>query len=261
MPFATVTAVTLLIFLVQVAAGFSSAFSVLYVVPVWMAVRGAGNCGGWLAVAAVTSLITLEEFLRESPPGVGLLAAFCARFCCFGIVMTLLSWFESRHQEVKQAAFRDPLTGVFNRRVLEEVMQNRPSFFALPRTVVVVDCDRFKAINDRYGHQAGDAILSVLARILQTETRTEDLVIRMGGDEFALLLSRTTQSEARRVMARIKEDFQNKVSDAGYDCSISVGIAGVDDSEDLETLLKQADKAMYSEKRLSFSRDPRASME
>jgi GGDEF domain-containing protein len=111
-----------------------------------------------------------------------------------------------RHAAALEMAMRDPLTGLFNRRALE-VFLGREAQIALryqrPLSVVIADLDRFKEVNDRHGHAAGDRVLRAAGRVLSSTVRRADLVVRFGGDEFVVLLPDTPLSAARQLAQRL----------------------------------------------------------
>lgn len=152
----------------------------------------------------------------------------------------------------EEQAFTDTLTGLKNRRALDLVLA-RLSEAKVPFTVMQLDLDYFKAVNDTYGHAAGDHVLQVAARILVEETRAEDTVVRLGGDEFALVfynvINQTRLAKlSQRIINRLEQPvpFQNNV------CRISgsIGIALFDRTSEAspEVILEQSDQALYASK-------------
>jgi len=132
-----------------------------------------------------------------------------------------------RHQqEVNQRIHVDGLTRVYNRTFFDsqftlELERARRS--EIPLTLVIADLDKFKSINDTYGHQAGDAVLRMVARRLQEELRRIDHICRIGGEEFALILPDTSQEAAQEVMGRLLDSqFQASVTAAGETLDIKV---------------------------------------
>lgn len=133
----------------------------------------------------------------------------------------------------------DPLTGVFNRKILEKI--NLQNYDAL----IFTDLDHFKEYNDLYGHQKGDQLLKDFAKIVRRNLRQNDLIIRYGGDEFLLLLSKISQENAELAARRIQEDFE--MLNPGEELSVSYGIDRVMTS--LKLVIERADQLMYSMKR------------
>lgn len=157
-----------------------------------------------------------------------------------------LQTYTARLEEVSQSATReavtDPLTGALNRRGLQDSLDEAWPTWAGRATVVMVDLDGFKAINDEQGHEAGDAVLAEVARALRRVTRAQDLVCRWGGDEFVVVLHAADEQQAPAMVAR--------VTDAVHDVmAASVGWQSVDPATtSLTEALRAADVGMYAEK-------------
>lgn len=158
-------------------------------------------------------------------------------------------------EEMLHASLHDPLTGLPNRAMLFEyaahlLPHNRRA--SQTAAVLFLDLDRFKPINDTHGHDVGDKVLKEIARRLSDSLRTEDLVVRMGGDEFVVLLqdiSATTDAAdvARHIIAKIVEPYQ--VGELALSVSTSIGISIFPrDGDDIDTLVSHADAAMYQAK-------------
>jgi diguanylate cyclase (GGDEF)-like protein len=154
----------------------------------------------------------------------------------------------------KTAASMDPLTGMFNRRGFAEATSRvieREATAGRPVTVLIFDIDHFKTINDRFGHPAGDEILKLFAAIVINSLRISDLSGRIGGEEFAALLT-CSLDEAVVVAERVREAFANSgivVEDGPVDTTVSIGVAGGPAGTELEVLLAAADAALYQAKR------------
>jgi diguanylate cyclase (GGDEF)-like protein len=160
---------------------------------------------------------------------------------------------EAAREELLQAAITDPLTGCHNRRFLDQVMDRelqRHARFNLPLSLLFVDIDRFKAINDSLGHEAGDRVLQHVARFLKQRIREADYVFRWGGDEFLVLIT-CNAAEARRKAAAIKAafDWDTDVGALPPGVGLSVGSVEVPPgTTDLTPLLNEADARMYRDK-------------
>lgn len=165
-----------------------------------------------------------------------------------------------QHQEAEEQlnhmAFHDPLTGLPNRRcfelefhkALEKARQNK-SLVAL----IYLDLDRFKVINDSLGHSAGDLLLQIVARRIQTSLRAGDLIGRQGGDEFLILLEKTTEDEAMKIAQRILDMLSEPIILEGHSIVVtpSIGISIYPThGEEAEKLIQRADNAMYHAKHL-----------
>lgn len=170
----------------------------------------------------------------------------------------LLMVSERLNRELKVQALRDPLTGIYNRRAFEEIAYREMSGSkrsGLPFSLLMCDIDRFKSINDTYGHLAGDAVLVQVTQALRASLRDEDFLCRWGGDEFCALLPRVGAAEASVVARRMLDSLSGckiDVADAQIDIEISVGVAsGESFTGELPQLLKYADSAMYRAKQES----------
>ncbi|MBT00836.1 MAG: GGDEF domain-containing protein [Oceanospirillaceae bacterium] len=163
---------------------------------------------------------------------------------------------EQARAKLHDIAMKDALTGVHSLHYMQEAAESIIAHAVRHKTtlwVMFVDLDGFKAINDHFGHSAGDLVLRETARRLQGTIRAEDLLARIGGDEFVVLLAHdTSEAEAGAIAARILEILEQPVQVAGQEAvvSASIGIAGFpNDGADLEALLKTADAAMYGVKK------------
>jgi len=201
-------------------------------------------------VALVVGAMLGEDLIRGAH---GVATETIFRTLSFVGVAWIISRVETRLADSEKWARRDPLTGVFNRRALDEFWKERTTQEAAASAyvVVMIDCDGFKNINDRYGHDAGDRVLQLLGQVLESETRRADFAARIGGDEFVLVLKETVPSEARRILHRIESVFESRVLDAGYACSLSVGYAPVESfDQSMQDILMRADREMYRNKEL-----------
>ncbi|PNV78887.1 MAG: diguanylate cyclase [Dictyoglomus turgidum] len=152
-------------------------------------------------------------------------------------------------RETEKLAYLDHLTGVYNRRFLEESYEDikrNHSLFSL----VFVDLDNFKNINDRWGHELGDRVLVNVSEFFKKNFRDYDILVRYGGDEFCIILLNIDKDTAEKIVHRVKEKFEiEMMSSFGLNLSFTYGIAEYPkDGEDLNTLLKVADERMYKYK-------------
>jgi diguanylate cyclase (GGDEF)-like protein/PAS domain S-box-containing protein len=156
--------------------------------------------------------------------------------------------------ELRHMARHDPLTGVLNRYGLDEALSSemaRSRRYRHPIGVLMLDIDRFKEFNDRFGHAAGDEILRKVAGLLTRCVRETDIVVRYGGDEFLVLLVETN-GEAVRVKQRIVSEMSRELGTTPYGVPIHLSIGAAhwspETGESVDTLLSRADRAMYAEK-------------
>jgi diguanylate cyclase len=158
-------------------------------------------------------------------------------------------------EKLREQANRDSLTGLFNRRYLEGTLERelaRCKRENAPLTMLLLDIDHFKLVNDTYGHQAGDEVLRVFARALLESARAEDIVCRYGGEEFLLVLPKMPLNIARGRATQLLELFrQTTVSfeSSRIPVTTSIGIAAVPDhATSVENLIRCADQALYRAK-------------
>jgi two-component system cell cycle response regulator len=156
------------------------------------------------------------------------------------------------------AARTDPLTGLQNRRAFEETFAaevERARRGGRPLSVLVGDLDHFKAVNDRFGHPAGDAALVQVGQLLTSTRREVDPVARTGGEEFALILPDTSEQEAYLVSERLRTAVEKAFADEPVPLTTSFGLAAFPDhGATVEALLGAADRALYAAKELGRNR-------
>jgi len=176
-----------------------------------------------------------------------------AGILAWGLARTLTR----RHERIAQEALTDPLTGLWNRRHMAETLDRevaRALRFGHEISLIILDVDDFKRINDRLGHPQGDVVLETVADLVLDATRDIDVAARYGGDELALILVETGSEGATILAERLRErvrDTEVPLRDGGtMGVTISVGVATIPDSaEDLESLVDGADRALLRAKR------------
>jgi diguanylate cyclase (GGDEF)-like protein len=167
----------------------------------------------------------------------------------------------SRHK-IENLMFTDELTCVFNYRYLERRLEEELKVaqeLGVPLTVVYMDLDNFKKVNDECGHQFGNVVLTEFGRFLRQGSRSSDLIGRMGGDEFIIVLPNTAREPAMLVSERIRKRVEAHVFELEsrrVDCiRVSMGVATFpDDAQDKELLITRADQAMYRAKQSGGNR-------
>ncbi|MEF9976950.1 MAG: GGDEF domain-containing protein [Thermomonas sp.] len=159
------------------------------------------------------------------------------------------------HEEIYQLATHDALTELYNRRHFIEMADKeiaRSIRHARPLSLCIIDVDLFKPVNDRYGHISGDEVLRQIAQLLRRHARTDDLAARIGGEEFALLLSECDAEAARVFAERLREAVAAAVFSPGGEpqrITISIGIAALSvERDDRPALMAAADTALYRAK-------------
>lgn len=169
-------------------------------------------------------------------------------------------------ETLRELAIRDGLTGLYNRREMENVLEkevDRYRRYGHPTTLVMMDIDRFKKINDKYGHQVGDKVLRWIAHNLRENVRRLDLTVRYGGEEFAIIMPNQTAAEGLRTAERLRKIIatfpivlvQDSDRTIQIPITISSGVAGIPgDAEAEEELVKAADEALYEAKKKGRNR-------
>jgi diguanylate cyclase (GGDEF)-like protein/PAS domain S-box-containing protein len=177
------------------------------------------------------------------------------RDCAYSLIIRDISDRREATDAIRRSVWSDHLTGLSNRRVLFETAElelQRWRQAPRPLSVVVIDADHFKQVNDRYGHAAGDAVLRHLATVLVATFGTGDTVARLGGEEFVALLPGTTEENAATIaerLCRTVEDQSVRVGEHVIRYTVSAGVASMGtDLAGFDELLQRADTAMYTAK-------------
>ncbi len=155
---------------------------------------------------------------------------------------------QEKDEEIKYLSYHDSLTGLYNRAYLEEEMSRVDEDEKLPISIIMIDFNGLKMINDTYGHNVGDEMLVSGANLLRRVCRDNDILARWGGDEFVVLLPLTSEKDADAISERIINECRSTYDDA-LPISMSVGAATkVKPDRDLEECLKEAENRMYTHK-------------
>ncbi len=158
---------------------------------------------------------------------------------------------KENEEKLRYISYHDNLTGVYNRHFFEEELKRLDTSRQLPISLIVLDANGLKKINDTYGHSVGDELLIKITRIVNSTIREEDIVARLGGDEFAIILPQTDAYAAEKIAARIKaKSSREKIRD--FKISLAVGTAVKTNSEeDMYEIYNKADNKMYKDKMIS----------
>lgn len=159
-------------------------------------------------------------------------------------------------QEMRHMAFHDPLTGLANRRNYETAL-NKAFESAISgehtHCLMLLDLDEFKKVNDSFGHDIGDQVLVEIAQLMTSNVRTRDVLVRMGGDEFSLLIERTTLGEMQALSEKLRSlimSYKLQVDDKVATVGVSVGVVMIDGRiASVEQIMKLADRACYAAKK------------
>jgi diguanylate cyclase (GGDEF)-like protein len=168
----------------------------------------------------------------------------------FSLKLDEMRVLQIRAEEFQRLALMDPLTGLYNRRVADERLEaeaSRSERYGNPLTVISLDLDNFKQINDTYGHLMGDQVLKEFAARLHTVFRLSDFTSRMGGDEFLVLLPECSTSQVGALLARLRP---MEIEYGGHKIAVnfSAGWVGYQRGETKDQFLERADRTLYAEK-------------
>lgn len=213
---------------------------------------------------ALIALVAPEEV--NSLLGPSMIQAMTFLFAIVAILMGsvgfMLLFKEQAEDTAQREAATDPLTGIFNRRMLhelgaKEIARSRRSH--VPLSILMLDLDHFKKVNDKYGHAAGDEVLRRFVDVTNICLRREDILVRYGGEEFCVLLPEVSDVHAEAMAERIRYAIAHatfKYRDQTIPVTVSVGIASLrtDAEESLEALLQRADEALYAAKNAGRNR-------
>ncbi|PYO42523.1 MAG: hypothetical protein DMD33_10065 [Gemmatimonadetes bacterium] len=232
---------------------------ILYLIPVLLATWLDGT--GWgIAFAAATSLLRLRTGFDQMPETTPLQLRILnevAYFAVVGVAIAGLSQLRRTQDQLAQLATHDPLTSVLNARAFsqeltQELGRNRR--YGRPLALIYLDLDDFKKVNDAHGHATGDAVLRLVADAMRGAVRQADVVGRLGGDEFGVLMPETdgdvAHAAASRLVAGIRTVFRGTPS-----VTASIGVVAVSGTEaGSDELLRKADQAMYAAKQAGKDR-------
>lgn len=203
------------------------------------------------ATAITTFLIDGEVSGLYISTFVGAAVGFIMTF----IMVLVLRDLERMHEQLEYIARTDSLTQAFNRRYFMDMLAyelEKSMRYGDPLTLILFDIDNFKSVNDRYGHNAGDAVLQSISQLCSNETRQPDIFARVGGEEFACLLSGPSANNYTILAERLRQEVQNHVTTYEQhviQVTISLGVASYQAGMTLPGhLLKQADIALYRAK-------------
>lgn len=166
-------------------------------------------------------------------------------------------------ERLNYMAIRDGLTGLYNRRYVQgdliktlKQQRRKETLESDSDVILMADVDDFKKVNDQYGHEAGDAVLVGISNIMESVCQRHK-VVRWGGEEFMIVLFEVTEKEAFEISEQIRteiESFPFYYGDISFKCTITLGLAVYNDSEDLDENIARADKALYEGKRSGKNR-------
>ncbi len=240
--------------LADFATGNELGFSLFYLLPIAMVAWFSGRPVG----VAISSIAAVTWLATDSLSGQTYSHAFIGfwnaaiRLGMFLVVALLLPALRELEHE-KALARIDHLTGTANRRHFFEIAQaelDRSQRYRRPFTVVYIDLDGFKSVNDRFGHRAGDRLLRALAERAKRHLRRTDVVARLGGDEFACLLPEIGAEAARAMAPKLQAALLDEMQVNQWPVTFSIGVLTYESGAiSVDELIRKADDLMYSVKR------------
>jgi len=241
--------------LLDYATGPELSFEFFFLIPVSLVVWFAGRRAGVL-IAALSAISWFAADTAAQPAALASPIPYWNALMKLGFLLAvawILPALKKEWEQEKESARTDYLTKAANKRSFETAARlelERAQRYHRPFSVVYLDVDKFKFVNDRYGHSAGDTLLRVVAQTIQSKIRLSDLVARVGGDEFALLLPETQSDPAQIVVRRLQKFLQDAVQKNEWPVSFSFGVATyLRPPESVEEMLKKADSLMYTAKK------------
>jgi diguanylate cyclase (GGDEF)-like protein len=241
---------------VKFFSGPEFVFSAIYLVPIVFTTWCVSVLSG-LIMAGASTVVLLFINLSEAHKYLHSIVPYWNAAMDLGvflIVIFILSEAKHLYQSERELSREDYLTGAKNSRAFYEALANeviRVRRYPRQITIVYIDLDNFKQVNDRYGHHAGDALLAAVAAVLRSTVREVDVVARLGGDEFALLLPETDADAARLVLNKIETALRENLEEfePRYDVSFSAGAVTFERPlETTQSMIQYADRVMYSVK-------------
>ena len=212
----------------------------------------------YLAYIFLTSMDLLDEKFKLIVPAMFFLVAVLILFTGTLALETATEFI--RFSRIEHENIMDHLTGVHNRRYLDERITSetiRALKYDMPLSMMMIDIDHFKAVNDRYGHQIGDRVLKSLCEVLIKKGRITDVVARYGGEEIVILTIQTNISDTFNVAEKLRKTVETSIMvpvDKSEDredirITVSIGVAGLDQQGfDSQAMIKKADMALYQAK-------------
>jgi diguanylate cyclase (GGDEF)-like protein len=250
--FSALLAVVLLIGLIDYATGSELAFSIFYLFPVGIAAWYIGlEAGISLSILSALAWYIADTLARTTPYENPFIPAWNTgvRLMTFLITTVFIYVLRSTLEREAQNARIDPLTGAPNTRAFYEAAEMQISMlkrYQRPFSILYLDIDDFKELNDIHGHSAGDSALKTVVQTLRQNLRGGDTIARLGGDEFVILLTEADARAAEIVSSRVQSAIRSKLT---LTCSMGV-ITCVSPPQSVDELVRKADNLMYEAKRL-----------
>lgn len=214
---------------------------------------------GWkTGIYSILSLITIQmitELIFTNKIGItpNLIEDLMINSVTNTVLILVVTFFSIKNaniqSELEGITYTDPLTKAYNRRFFDKFMSEKSNVENL--TIQLIDIDHFKNVNDTYGHPCGDYILTELVEVLKKDIRKMDKIVRLGGEEFAILCPETNSKEGKNIgerMCRLVENTTFRYDSQIIPITISIGLATNREKVETNNLMNEADKALYKAK-------------
>jgi diguanylate cyclase (GGDEF)-like protein len=232
--------------------------SIFYVLPIYLVTLFTGIWAGILiSLASAIMWLIADTFIGRTYPNPLIpywnMAVWLSFFLAAAITTHRLLVLNKELKRESQLARIDPLTQIGNRRHFYDFATmeiGRVLRYKHPFTVLYIDLDNFKLVNDRFGHHTGDTLLCMVASTIQNNLREVDIVARLGGDEFAVLLPETDRESAQDVIFRLHQQLLDAVREKDWQVTFSIGaVTFTSPPDSVDEMLQQVDQVMYRVKR------------
>ena len=244
----------LILGIIDYITGFELSMSFFYLIPVTVIAWTIGRSAGlWFSVLSAATWLTSNMLagLEYSQLSIAVWNTLI-RFGFFSTVTIILTELHHAIEEELILANTDPLTGAMNRRSFNEIAEKRmiaSEIHNRPYTMVYIDLDNFKKVNDTLGHAVGDLVLKLVVDTMHTQIRSTDFLARIGGDEFAILLTDIDQQQAKPIVERIQSSLLTRMKANDWEITFSFGVLTVlTMPESVDKLVSMTDALMYKVK-------------
>lgn len=231
------------------------AFSIFYLIPISLVTWFVGKWSGF-SISIASAVTWLAADLSAGHTYSHYIIPYwnsTVRLGFFFIVTFSLSALKRFLEQESELARKDYLTGVANGRYFTELASSeidRARRYGRPFTVVYIDIDNFKSINDSFGHSMGDTLLASVGRTIRSGIRTTDIAARLGGDEFTILMPETDLESAQEFLGRLKNQFLDAMQRNGWPVTFSIGVVTfISPPITVDEMIRMADDLMYSAKK------------
>ena len=246
--------IVLLIGVVDYFTGVELSLSFFYLIPISMAAWVLGKYTG-LTYSVLSATVWLVSNLLSGQTFSNMFIGVwntLIRFGFYGVVTILLAELRNALEEEHLLANTDPLTGALNRRSFNEIAEKKMIVAEVnkrPYTLVYIDLDNFKTINDQLGHAIGDLVLKTVVDTIRKQIRITDFLARLGGDEFAVLLTDIGEEGARRIVQRLQQALLEKMKMHAWEITFSIGVLTfLTMPESVDEMVSLTDGLMYEVK-------------